>query len=168
MTLEDMIPLRAAKFGTLSVDLLRQGLLEMARGAVVNVPRGDVVGVRATIYRVERITDGRGPYNDPSLWHLHDKATFTSQPNPDYEKEWGWQRMSLDQRREYLFGFRSLDALSRWFDYVDREVMHEQGFHIVVYDAEDAHHSRTQSIFHRYSAVKQDTLSLLDERVQGA
>lgn len=65
-----------------------------------------------------------GPYKNLELVRKHDSS-------PDHP---GPIESGIIKNPKHIFGFTTLKALRKWFDSVDRDLLHSKGYHIVVLD----------------------------------
>lgn len=107
-----------------------------------------------TVYRVERKSDGTGPYMGPPdgadvnpdlhLAHGFTNERYDRTPNVYDDRARGLRSTSLASRISALglpssgkgrrFGFASMRQLRAWFDGDWPERLHERGYHVAVYE----------------------------------
>lgn len=103
------------------------------------------------VWRVENC-EGVGPYARQGLHHLWqecDHTEDTGRPGPYQDSfDINWLHKILD-KKEYIFGFKSLEQLRNWFS--DKELMNlaELGYEPKQILAKEIHEGEKQVIFVR-------------------
>lgn len=101
-----------------------------------------------TIYRIEHPDSEVGPYGHcgSSAWRTRQHDATTGHPDPfdDFGPAVPWSSWA-----GHIFGFDSLDALTRWFDAEERANLRRLGLVLAVFDAEPTHRSSYQLVFKR-------------------
>lgn len=76
-------------------------------------------------------------------------------------------RRNIKERREFtgalssmFYGFASLKSLDCWFDSYIRRDLHDAGYIIMVYEAEEAYEGTAQAVFNRNTATPIDIIHL--------
>ena len=121
------------------------------------------------IYRVERINPkhpfatsnfGSGLYrSDTACVYLNDKNRH---PVPQLDEALGWYEIPGKERDMYYFGFASIEQLKFWIYQKEcRELLHEEGFKISVYEG-NIKHGDTQAVIHIKGKTLVETLNLTE------
>lgn len=102
----------------------------------------------ATIYRVEHVDTGQGPYMSSSK-EFQRKYDMNAAHSVCQNHLPSWQdNLNTTKWRRYRHGFNSIEQLMRWFDGWE-EALDESGYVIRRYDVTEGRHqsSELQTIF---------------------
>lgn len=106
------------------------------------------------VFRVQRKSDGRGPYWQQEDNHLAAKHSDAAHPTPQEE--------DLGITSDDFCGFASMRQLNKWFDKEDLDELHDKGYHLIQFEVPRycMQVARNQAIFERAEARQIKTYSL--------
>jgi len=124
-------------------------------------------------FRVENAKH-EGPYNPTDQVQLMDYINsrgidiwgacfddyMSTHPNPLHDPMLitAWGNMSDEDRKQYIFGFDSIDSLFAWFRLpIELDYLKEYGFTVSIYEADEIHVGKWQAI------AKKKTLKLVEK-----
>ena len=114
------------------------------------------------IYRIEN-AEGKGPYMSvgQSAFATEYHNEGSGRPEPEYDfAPTKWEKA---HKYKWVFGFSTLDQLSKWFNLKERKKLNELGFKVALYEAPVYEASRYQAMFDPQCAVKTGEQPLMCE-----
>lgn len=164
------------KFRTRVLDRDVQDMIELslALDSKFDIPPGT-----PTKTTVERFTN-LGPYCGTSSlpanicgW-LREKGGLVVNPRFDYDEDQHPDpyddrllRANIKKRRDFtgslsslFYGFTSVESLDAWFDFDIRRKLHDAGYVVMVYEAEEAYEGTAQAVFNIETATPVNIIHL--------
>lgn len=105
-----------------------------------------------TIYRIEK--DGEGCYKNYTSWQKGSHTAETNKPGPFEDIKLRYKILENDiSLKNYLFGFKDLKQLKKWFNTVEIKNLFERGYQIkeIKIKKEDIIFGSKQIIFRKES-----------------
>jgi hypothetical protein len=120
------------------------------------------------VYRIEDRL-GKGPYigktSAPNSWHRKSICNHNAEKRPGPYQCDIMREMSDYHLGRHHFAFSTMKQLERWFTKTDRELLHEDGYHISVYRVPREHYIRAtnQCIFVRRHSELVETIYMKEQ-----
>lgn len=95
----------------------------------------------------------------------HNECDPESHPAPTSDPELMDSLTKSESRssiRDYIFGFKSLEQLKKWFDEEALKRLHSANYYVSIYETEEYHVGSTQCIFKRESAKLVNFISCIE------
>ena len=120
------------------------------------------------VYRIEDRL-GNGPYmgktSSDSSWHRKSICNHNAEKRPGPHQCNIMREMSDYHLGRYHFAFSTMKQLERWFTKTDRELLHEDGYHISVYRVPREYYinATNQCIFVRRHSILVETIYMNEQ-----